>query len=123
MKQLTIAVPSYNMEKLLPQCLDSMADERFRDALEVLVVDDGSKDRTAEIARGYSEKWPEIFRVISKENGGHGSAVNAALDRAAGRYFRIVDADDWVNRENLHRLLEEMGKAEADICFPSEESP
>jgi len=117
MKQLTIAVPSYNMEKLLTQCLDSMADGAFDDALEVLVVDDGSADRTAEIAREYAKKWPEIFTVISKENGGHGSAVNTALDRATGRYFRIVDADDWVNKENLKRLLEVMKSADADIIL------
>ncbi len=117
MKVLTIAVPSYNMEKLLPQCLDSMADDRFGESLEVLVVDDGSKDRTAEIARGYADQWPEIFKVISKENGGHGSAVNAALDRATGKYFRIVDADDWVNKENLLHLLETMKTAESDIIL------
>ena len=117
MKQLTIAVPSYNMESLLPQCLDSMADERFNEALEVLVIDDGSADHTAEIARGYEEKWPAIFKVISKENGGHGSAVNAAMERATGRYFRIVDADDWVNKGNLRKLLEIMEKADADIIL------
>ena len=117
MKQLTIAVPSYNMEALLPQCLDSMADERFNGALEVLIVDDGSVDRTAEIAREYAEKWPDIFTVISKENGGHGSAVNAALERAGGKYFRIVDADDWVNKGNLLRLLQKMESAEADLIL------
>lgn len=117
MKQLTIAVPSYNMEKLLPGCLDSMADERFSRSLEVIVVDDGSKDGTAETARRYEREWPEIFRVISKENGGHGSAVNAALEHASGRYFRIVDADDWVNRENLAVLLERLETAQADIIL------
>lgn len=117
MKQLTIAVPSYNMEKLLPQCLDSMADERLSDALEVLVVDDGSSDGTAQIAQSYAEKWPEIFKVIRKENGGHGSAVNAAVDKATGRYFRIVDADDWVRRENLARLIEALSTTDADIIL------
>jgi len=117
MKQLTIAVPSYNMEKLLPVCLDSMADERFSETLEVIVVDDGSRDRTAEIAREYAERFPAIFHVVSKENGGHGSAVNAALDRATGRYFRIVDADDWVNRENLAMLLDRLKAVQADIVL------
>lgn len=117
MKLLTIAVPSYNMEKLLPQCLDSMADDRFNETLEVLIVDDGSSDGTAAIARRYAEKWPAIFTLISKENGGHGSAVNAALERTTGKYFRIVDADDWVNRGNLKRLLEVMEAAGADIIL------
>lgn len=117
MKQLTIAVPSYNMEKLLPQCLESLADERFCESLEVLVVDDGSSDGTARIAQTYAEKWPGIFRVISKENGGHGSAVNAALSEAQGRYFRIVDADDWVHKENLYRLLAALREIDVDVIL------
>lgn len=117
MKQLTIAVPSYNMEKMLPDCLDSMADERFNDALEVIVVDDGSSDRTADVARAYKVRWPEIFRVVVRENGGHGAAINTALEHATGRYFRIVDADDWVNTENMARLLERLQSAQADVIL------
>ena len=117
MKQLSIAVPAYNMEALLPTCLDSMADERFCEALEVLIVDDGSKDATARIAHEYEVRFPQIFRVIEKENGGHGSAVNAALARSRGRYFRIVDADDWVNTENLARLLDILSRTDADMIL------
>jgi len=80
-------------------------------------VDDGSKDATARIAREYEARFPEIFRVIRKENGGHGSAVNAALERAGGRYFRIVDADDWVHTENLARLLEILSSTDADMIL------
>jgi len=117
MKQLSIAVPSYNMEALLAQCLDSMADERLREALEVLIVDDGSRDGTARIAQEYAERFPEIFSVIRKENGGHGSAVNAALECATGRYFRIVDADDWVHTENLIRLTDILSETDADMIL------
>ncbi len=117
MKQLSVAVPSYNMEKLIGQCLDSFADERFNDALEVIIVNDGSSDRTAEIAQEYVRRFPQIFSLVSKENGGHGSAVNAALDRAAGRYFRIVDADDWVNTENMARLLKILEATDADMIL------
>lgn len=117
MKQLTIAVPSYNMEKLLPQCLDSLADERFFDALEVIIVNDGSADHTAQIAQRYVERFPQIFSLVNKENGGHGSAVNAALDRAKGRYFRIVDADDWVNTENMAQLLKILEATDADMIL------
>ena len=117
MKQLSIAVPSYNMERLLPRCLSSMADERLKGAIEVLVVDDGSSDGTAQIALRYAREWPEIFRVIRKENGGHGSTVNAAMEQATGKYFRIVDADDWVNRDNLETLLRTMETADADMIL------
>lgn len=115
MKILTIAVPSYNVEQYLDKALCAYADDRLKDGLEVLVVDDGSTDRTAEIAQSYVEKYPEIFRLIRKENGGHGSAVNAGMDHATGKYFRIVDGDDWVNTDNLVKLLALLQDSEADI--------
>lgn len=115
MKLLTVAVPSYNVEQYLNQCLDSFADDRLKAGLEVIIVDDGSQDRTAEIAREYVEKYPEIFRLISKENGGHGSAVNTGMDHATGKYFRIVDGDDWVHTDNMVKLLEVLEKSESDI--------
>lgn len=117
MKQLSVAVPSYNMEKLIRQCLDSFSDERFCDKLEVIIVNDGSSDRTAEIAQEYAERYPQIFSLVNKENGGHGSAVNAALEHATGRYFRIVDADDWVNTENMARLLDILESTDADMIL------
>lgn len=112
---LTIAVPSYNAEAYLERCLTSMADPRFVNRLEVIVVDDGSKDSTPDIARAFIEKWPGIFRLISKPNGGHGSAVNAGIDNASGKYFRIVDADDWVNTDSLADLLDCMEKVSPDL--------
>ena len=119
MIRLTIAVPSYNSHDTLRQCLDSMSDERFIGKLEVIVVDDGSKDDTADIAREYTERMPEIFRLISKENGGHGSGVNAGIENARGKYFRIVDSDDWVETENLLALIDTMDESEPD-CFIDE---
>lgn len=68
-KILTVTVASYNVEKFLENTLDSFVDERVLDDIEVLIVDDGSKDKTAEIGRKYEEKYPDTFRVISKENG------------------------------------------------------
>lgn len=115
MKYLSIAVPSYNVEQYLNKCLDSFADDRLKEGLEVIIVDDGSKDRTAEIAREYVAKYPEIFRLISKENGGHGSAVNTGLDNATGKYFRIVDGDDWVNTDNMVKLLDILKNSDSDI--------
>lgn len=115
MKYLTIAVPSYNVEKYLNKCLESFCDDRLKDGLEVIIVDDGSTDNTAEIAQGYVSKYPEIFRLISKENGGHGSAVNTGIDNATGKYFRIVDGDDWVNTDNLVKLIDILKRIESDI--------
>lgn len=107
-KVLTVTIPSYNVEKYLNQTLDSFVDERVLDEIEVLIVDDGSKDRTALIGKEYEEKYPQAFRVISKENGGHGSTINRGIEEAKGRYFKVVDGDDWVNTEDFVKLVDEL---------------
>lgn len=114
-KILSIAVPSYNVEKYLNKALDSYADTSLEEDLEVLIVNDGSTDRTVEIAEEYVSRFPKIFRLINKENGGHGSAVNAGINNATGKYFRIIDGDDWVNTQNLIKLIEVMKKVDSDI--------
>ena len=73
--------------------------------VEIIIVNDGSKDRTSEIAHEYMEKYPSIIRVVDKENGGHGDAVNSGLSHAQGKYFKVVDSDDWVDRESLEKIL------------------
>lgn len=115
MKQLTVSIAAYNVEAYLDKCLGSFADERLSDGLEVLIVNDGSTDRTAEIAAGYVERFPSIFRLIDKKNGGHGSTVNAGMREAAGRYFRVVDGDDWVNTDNMVKLVERLASIDSDM--------
>lgn len=114
-KILSIAVPSYNVEQYMNKCLDSFSDDRLKEGLEVLIVNDGSTDRTEEIANSYVERYPEIFQLINKENGGHGSAVNAGIEHATGKYFRIVDGDDWVNTDNLVQLLGMLAETNTDL--------
>ena len=114
---LSVVVPSYNVEQYLDKGLTSYSDDRFNGRLEIIVVNDGSKDRTQEIAEGYAARWPNIIKVINKENGGHGSAVNAGIDNATGKYFRIIDGDDWVNTENMVKLLQYMEQSDADIVI------
>lgn len=115
MKILSVAIAAYNVERYLEKCLASFADERLCDGLEVLVVNDGSKDRTPEIAEEYVRQYPAIFRLINKENGGHGSAVNAGMQNATGKYFRVVDGDDWVNTDDLVRLIDRMRVLDTDL--------
>ena len=112
---LTVAVPSYNVEQYLNKTLPSYCDERFNDRLEVIIVNDGSTDSTQSIAKSYAEKYPRIFSVINKKNGGHGSAVNAGIGNATGKYFRIIDGDDWIDTENMVKLLDILEKSEADL--------
>ena len=95
-KLLTIVIPAYNMEKYLDRCLSSLivGDEKMQH-LEVLVINDGSKDRTSEIAHTYEERFPDTFRLIDKENGHYGSCVNRGLREARGSYVKVLDADDY----------------------------
>lgn len=116
-KILTIVVPAYNVEKFLDQTLSSFIDERIMKDLEVLVVDDGSKDKTAKIAQKYADKYTDTFRVISKENGGHGSTINCGIVEAQGKYFKVVDGDDWVFTEGLVELILQLRNCKADYVF------
>lgn len=115
-KLLTLAVPTYNMEKYLARCLDSVLCEN-QDLLEVLVVNDGSKDRSSAIGHEYAAKYPNSIRVIDKENGNYGSCVNRALEEATGKYFRMLDSDDWCDTDALNRLLEQMKTCDADMVL------
>lgn len=74
--------------------------------VEIIVVNDGSKDETAEIAARYEKEYPTIVKAVNKENGGHGDAVNGGLDHATGLYYKVVDSDDWVDEEALFKILD-----------------
>mgnify|MGYP005809177789 CR=1 FL=1 len=106
MKLLSIAVPCYNSQEYMRNCVDSLLEGG--DLVEILIVDDGSKDNTAKIADEYAEKYPGIVKAIHQENGGHGEAVNAGIRSAQGLYFKVVDSDDWVNKEAYMAILEKL---------------
>lgn len=100
---LSVVVPSYNSQEYLNRCLDSMLP--LPAGVEVIIVNDGSADATSQIAHSYAERYPEAIQVIDKENGGHGSGVNAGLARACGLYFKVCDSDDWFDYQALLQLL------------------
>ena len=105
MKLLSIAIPCYNSEAYMRNCIESLLPGG--DEVEILIVDDGSvKDNTAQIADEYEARYPGICRAIHQENGGHGEAVNAGLRAATGIYFKVVDSDDWVDEEALLKILD-----------------
>ncbi|MDE6868576.1 MAG: glycosyltransferase [Clostridia bacterium] len=103
MKLITFTVPCYNSQEYMSKCVDSLL--IGGDDVEIIIVNDGSKDKTGEIADSYAEKYPDIVKVIHKENGGHGSGLNAGLKAATGLYFKVVDSDDWLEEEGLKALL------------------
>jgi Glycosyl transferase family 2. len=104
MKLLTAAVPCYNSAAYMRRAIDSLLSGG--DCMEIIIVNDGSTDDTEKIALEYQEKYPNIVRVISQENGGHGEAVNTGLANATGLYFKVLDSDDWVNEEALKQVIE-----------------
>ena len=104
MKLISFAVPCYNSEAYMHRCIDSLLSGGTR--VEIILVDDGSTDRTGEIADSYQEKYPEIIKVIHKENGGHGSGIMAGLEAAEGLYYKVIDSDDWADQESLMKLLD-----------------
>ncbi|QIK69453.1 glycosyltransferase family 2 protein [Erysipelothrix sp. HDW6C] len=103
MKLLSIVVPCYNSQEYMSVSIDSllMGDDR----IEIIIVNDGSTDDTARIADAYHHRFPEMIRVIHKENGGHGSAIDAGLAVAQGLYFKVLDSDDWLNQSALEKIL------------------
>lgn len=101
-KLLTVTVPCYNSQDTMEKCVDSLLADL--DRVEIILIDDGSEDRTGEIADAYAAKYPDVVKVIHQENGGHGEGINQGLRHATGRYFKTVDSDDWL--QDFPRFLE-----------------
>ena len=117
-KILTISIAAYNVGKYLRQTLDSLVMEKeFLEKIEVLIVDDGSKDETKKIAKEYEQKYENSFFCLSKENGGYGSTINHALKHAKGKYFKLLDGDDWYDTENLKKFIVFLENTDADIVL------
>mgnify|MGYP004517618815 CR=1 FL=1 len=104
MKYITFCVPMYNSESYMEHCIKTLL--TGKDDVEIILVDDGSTDKTGEIADSYAKKYPDIIKTVHKENGGHGSGVNKGLELATGLYYKVVDSDDWVDEYALTKVLE-----------------
>lgn len=117
MKVLTFVVPAYNSEAFLDKGIPSMLHPQVLEKLEVIIVNDGSQDATADVARKYCEMYPQTVRLISQENKGHGGALNTGCAAATGKYLKVVDSDDWVETDNLPRLVELLETAESDVVL------
>lgn len=118
-KVLTIIIPTYNMEKYLDKCLSSLiiTNRSLLKTVEVLVVIDGAKDRSSEIAHSYESQYPQVFRVIDKENGNYGSCVNRGLAEASGKYVKILDADDWFDTNQFQKYLSKLHEIDVDLVL------
>ena len=117
MKKISFVVPCYNSQDYMERCIDSLL--VGGEDVEILIVNDGSTDNTKKIANRYQKKYPTIVKAIHKENGGHGSGVNVGLEHACGKYFKVVDSDDWLEKEALLQLLKKIkqNKKEVDLII------
>lgn len=117
-KLLTVVIPVYQVEAYIRKCLDSLViDSDLMSRMDVLIVNDGTLDRSAEISREYVARFPGVFRQIDKANGGHGSVWNLGVQEADGKYVKFLDSDDWL--ENLDIVLRKLEQTEADLVITS----
>lgn len=109
-KVLSIIIPMYNMENYIGKCLQSLLDipTECLESIDIIVVNDGSKDQSLRIATSYQKKYPEVIRVIDKENGNYGSCINAGLAKALGTYVKVLDSDDYFSSVGLSGILEKI---------------
>lgn len=112
MKLITFAIPCYNSQDYMERAIKSILPGG--DDVEILIINDGSSDRTGEIADLYEEKYPGIVRAIHQENGGHGEAVNTGLRNATGLYYKVLDSDDWINEEALIKVIDKLREMTED---------
>ena len=120
-KILSIIIPTYNAAQFLDKGLSTfiMEDKEMMDKLEVLIVNDGTKDNSVEVAQKFVDRYPNTFKIINKENGGHGSAINTGVENVTGKYFKCVDADDWVYTDALERTMKILEKEDFDALIQS----
>ncbi len=116
-KILSISIAAYNVKDYIRENLDSIIASGCIDELELFVIDDGGTDETLEIAREYEKIYPDSIHVIHKEDEGYGSTVNFSIPHASGKYFRLLDGDDYVNSDNLRELIIRMRSSDADAFF------
>lgn len=117
MKVLTFVIPAYNSEQFLDKCIPSMLAPEILEKLEIIVVNDGSTDGTAAAAEKYCSLYPEIVHLISQENKGHGGALNTGCAAAQGKFLKVIDADDWVETQNLPAFVERLEQCESDVVL------
>lgn len=114
-KTLTVVIPVYNTAPWLRRCLDSVLVEDLKEGLEIIAVDDGSTDASPAILRAYQARFPGLLTVLRRENGGHGAALMTGLQAASGRYFRVLDSDDWLDTPGFISYVNQLRGCTEDL--------
>ena len=113
MIKVSIIVPFYNVENYIEKCLQSLVNQTLED-IEILLVNDGSKDRSEEIAKQFIEKYPNKIIYLEKENGGLSDARNYAIPHAKGEYIAFLDSDDYVETNMYEEMYNKAKKEDLD---------
>ena len=114
MVKISIVIPVYNGEKYIKRCLDSILKQTLQD-LEIIIINDGSTDKTQEILESYQKQCSDKIKIINKENEGQGKARNVGIDASRGEFITFVDADDEILEDMLQNLYETAKKEKADV--------
>ena len=118
-KLLSIVIPVYKVEKFIDKCIGSLIvpDEKQLQLLDIVVINDGTPDNSAVLAREWEKKYPDIIRVIDQENRGHGGAWNHGTELATGKYLFYLDSDDWFETSELSKLITYLGHCNTDMVM------
>lgn len=117
MKILTISIAAYQVENYIRKAIESLIGESIIEYLEIFIIDDGGRDATLNIAKHYQNQYPNSIHVVHKENGGYGSTVNYSIKNATGKYFKLLDGDDWFDTSGLVGLVEYLKKHDDDLII------
>ena len=113
---LSIVIPAYNVELFLEETVLSIASSKYSSETEILIVNDGSTDGTKNVAEKLATQY-HCVKIINKSNGGHGSTINTGIKNATGKYFRLLDGDDWFDTKEFDKYIELLKKEDSDIIF------
>ena len=112
MKILSVTVPCYNSQDYMSKAVESLL--VGGDRVEIIIINDGSKDNTGAIADDYAKRYPDVVKVVHQENGGHGEGINQGLKHATGKYFFVLDSDDWLEKDAFLQVLDKLEQLESD---------
>ncbi len=114
-KLLTISIAAYNSEEYIRETLESLVVRDHMELIEVFIIDDGGTDGTLDIAQEYCEKYPGTFVPVHKDNGGYGSTVNYSISHATGKYFKLLDGDDWFDKDSFEEMIAVLQEEDSDV--------
>lgn len=124
-KILSFSIAAYNVEDTISETLKSIVSMKYVDLVEIIVTNDGSQDGTQNLIEKFEKQYPDIIKIVNKSNGGHGSTINSGIENATGKYFKVLDGDDWVETERMDEYVQTLQNTEADVvltdyvlCFP-----